>query len=617
MMKRIATTVMTVLSFVGLAWALFDPLPTNWGSPTYPTELRTTGNVTAVNGSFSGTISAVGLTNTGQETVSGTFTVVGNAMSVGVSTLVVTGGQVGIGNTSPAYTFDITGGHRVTGQQVVGGTSTVQGNAFSVGGSTLVVKDGLIGVGTTSPAYDLDVTDDLRATDQGIFGGTLTVQGNALSVGVSTFAIVDGKAGVGTSSPQWSLDVSSVVNTNHAQGYWMYGLPSMITSGTVTAVGQRAGAANQAGGVSNTYLGDRAGGKVTTGDNNIYLGAESGFENLTGAGQTCIGYQTCYNATGNNVTAVGQGAGQVNGSGIQNSYFGVRSNYSNSTGQDILAAGYEAGYGNTGSRSVFLGSEAGYNNTGGDGVFLGYRAGYYTTAANLLVIHNNNSTTPLIRGDFAAYKVGIGTGTPVYTLDVAGDIRSTGSVIVQSTLTVQGNAFSVGVSTLVVKDGTVGIGTTSPAYDLDVTDDLRATDQGIFGGTVTVQGNALSVGVSSFVVVGSFVGIRTASPVYALDVSGDERVAGQQIIVGTSTVLGNAFSIGSSSFSVANGAINYGIYTKAQIDLRVPVLGESVLCSNCTYPYDVCIGTIAAVSGYRATVNSGVAGSAKGCGINE
>jgi hypothetical protein len=43
-------------------------------------------------------------------------------------------------------------------------------------------------------------------------------------------------------------------------------------------------------------------------------------------------------------------------------------------------------------------------------------------------------------------------------------------------------------------------------------------------GTMTVQGNAFSVGGSSFVVIGSSVGIRTTSPAAALDVAGSVQI---------------------------------------------------------------------------------------------
>ncbi len=65
-----------------------------------------------------------------------------------------------------------------------------------------------------------------------------------------------------------------------------------------------------------------------------------------------------------------------------------------------------------------------------------------------------------------------------------------GSLIVTSTLTVQGNAFSVGTSTLAVSNGRLGLGTAGPQYTLDVQGSARISNQLISQGSVTINTGA-------------------------------------------------------------------------------------------------------------------------------
>ena len=83
----------------------------------------------------------------------------------------------------------------------------------------------------------------------------------------------------------------------------------------------------------------------------------------------------------------------------------------------------------------------------------------------------------------------------------------------------------------------------------------------IVGSTLTVQGNAFSVGGSSFVVSGGKVGILTASPQYPLDVNGDSRVAGQSMVVGSNTVLGDSSlkKVSATQVDVSGGILGSGV----------------------------------------------------------
>jgi hypothetical protein len=85
--------------------------------------------------------------------------------------LVGSGG--GTGNVILASTQTHTGAKTFNSYTVFGGSVTAQNHAFSIGGSTLVVTGGNVGIGTT-PATKLEVS-----------GGTITVHGGGVHISTS------------------------------------------------------------------------------------------------------------------------------------------------------------------------------------------------------------------------------------------------------------------------------------------------------------------------------------------------------------------------------------------------------------------------------------------------
>ena len=86
---------------------------------------------------------------------------------------VASGGNVGIGTTSPSEKLTVSGGANVTGKFAVGNTSTHpsfdfynQGTAYFNGSTTvddnLLVTNGSVGIGTTTPSFKLDTRGSVR-----------------------------------------------------------------------------------------------------------------------------------------------------------------------------------------------------------------------------------------------------------------------------------------------------------------------------------------------------------------------------------------------------------------------------------------------------------------------
>lgn len=182
-------------------------------------------------------------------------------------------------------------------------------------------------------------------------------------------------------------------------------------------------------------------------------------------------------------------------------------------------------------------------------------------------------------GDSSTGQINLTSATVSAHLHVA-------TATVTSTLTVQGNAFSVGTSTFVITSSSIGVRTTVPAGALDVNGVFQAgfgvnkatiTYSGDFTspssvtashfdsqsanftrnvtattGTITGSNFSVGFGTSAFRVIGSSVGVSTGIPQGLLDVDGTIRHAGgiTSSGPGTNQVTGNARGLGANDFQV-------------------------------------------------------------------
>lgn len=157
----------------------------------------------------------------------------------------------------------------------------------------------------------------------------------------------------------------------------------------------------------NTGVGSKAMLNNTTGYNNTAMGSSSLYSNTTGFHNVGIGYASLEDNDGGDYnTAIGSYASAVNTSGSNNVNIGYAADYYNNGGSNNVVIGVHAGRGSSGQ-----------NKSGN--IFVGYKAGYSESGNNKLYIHNSESTSPLIYGDFSTSSlgfnatVGIGTQTPI------------------------------------------------------------------------------------------------------------------------------------------------------------------------------------------------------------
>jgi hypothetical protein len=322
-------------------------------------------------------------------------------------------------NFAPGQTFPGTG---FTG--AVNATSYDLGGVLFATGSTTNQTAYLGFAGNTT-----STGMENAALGYGALGRDTTGSGNTANGGGALGANTTGSVNTATGNGALSQNTTGYGNT-------AVGAASLLTNTT--------GGFNAATGLSTLY-------SNTTGGENTANGANAMYYNTSGSFNEASGYQALTsNTTGGENTASGAEALNANTSGSFNQASGYQSMnanttgtqdvanggasmYSNTTGNENVADGYEAMYGNTtGGKNTAVGLGALYNNTTGS---RNTAVGYEATSSTSVVVDNATAlganaivgqSNSLILGQTtdgkpgASYvNVGVGTGTPRSTLEVA------------------------------------------------------------------------------------------------------------------------------------------------------------------------------------------------------
>ncbi|HBE87559.1 MAG TPA: hypothetical protein DDW67_00250 [Elusimicrobia bacterium] len=289
------------------------------------------------------------------------------------------------------------------GNIFINGHVQISSGLYVVGGATFTsVQNLFFGDGTTGNLMMKDSDGSLTWVDVSAVGDNLGNHTATQALKMGSFAV----------------NTSSSVSAAYYQ----------VNGSTVLAVP----------GTFNIFAGLEAGQENTSGQMNTFVGQGAGFSNTTGSGNTYVGSNAGLYAVGGGNTALGRSALRGTAAAFGNTVVGMYAAFG--------ASGYV-------SSSTLLGYNAGYalqNSTGN--ILIGFQAGDAITSggSNILIGNDVDLANPLDSNKLNIGGLVLGDMSSGY-VGINGNLSA-------STLTVQGNAFSVGGSTFAVLGGSVAIG---------------------------------------------------------------------------------------------------------------------------------------------------------------
>jgi hypothetical protein len=354
--------------------------------------------------------------------------------------------RVGIGDSSPNYKLDVSGGdvnidfekyYRINGNPVMtqqssrmqfGWLSTHntyleadQTNLDFITNDTQKMRidaDGNVGVGTSSP------TETLHVNGSAIFNGTINMDSNKITSLANGTTVTDAVTLGQLQSVNNTVSGDYVPYVGSDQAVVLGGYDFSVNSSDLyvdvsegkvgIGTGSPENELNVIGTVNATTgvtipLGQsyQIGGtdfvKYWETNRSTTVGIGSGSDTYS---STSMGYSAGNSNEGERTTHVGYYAGSEN-TGDRVSTFGYYAGRENE-GNYLTSVGYNAGYNNSGIGSSILGYQAGYQNKGSFQTAMGYEAGYlntggYQTAVGYRTGYRNSAERQVAFGNYAGY----------------------------------------------------------------------------------------------------------------------------------------------------------------------------------------------------------------------